>query len=1139
MSASIVPGLSIIHANQMEPLRTLLVEWVRAHPLGPLENEIFLVQSNGMAQWLKLALASEQGLGIAAAMEMQLPSRFLWQSYRAVLGEQAVPKDSPYDKPQLRWRLMKLLPQLLTQPVFAPLKQFLRDDGDCRKLDQLAEQLADLFDQYQVYRADWLDGWARGDDTLLSASGEVSDIDAPQAWQPALWRAVVNDMTPQWRDSSRARLHQSFIDALEQAPQRPAALPRRVLVFGISALPQQAVESLKALAKHCQILLCVQNPCQHFWADIVEDRELLRRELARARHSRKPGAPAVIDLESMHQHANPLLASWGKQGRDYIGLLYGIDEPEQYRDYFRTIDLWQSPLPETSAPSLLNRIQQGIFDLEPMPSSPQPLAIEDRSVVFHLAHSRQREVEVLHDQLLQRFNDQADLSPSDIIVMMPDVDLYAPHIEAVFGHLDWDDPRHIPFTIADRPERGHQVVVLALEKLLHLSQSRFAVSELLELLAVPALRARFGIDESQLPLLARWVEQAGVRWGLDGQQRQSFQLPGQLEQNTWRFGLKRMLLGYAVGQGENWHGIEPLDEVGGLDAALVGKVCQLIDALADLWQHLGQSHTPAQWNQLLRSAVAALFLPQDEQETLLLERMQDALAQWLSACDDAGLEQELPITVVREVALAPFGDEGVSQRFLAGKVNFCTLMPMRAIPFQQVCLLGMNDGDYPRSRPPLDFDMMARPGQYRPGDRSRREDDRYLFLEALLAARQQLYISYIGRNVRDNSERTPSVLVGQLQDYLCSAFSLADQDVLAALTTIHPLQPYAPAYFDGQHSALFSYASEWQQVHHQPSASATDPDARLAALCRDEPLMLSELQGLLADPVRSFMNQRLGVWFVQEMSVSEDLEPFALDGLQRYLLRDELLQQLYLSNPDQARDALEITVSKLVRRGQLPMKGFAALASQDLAEPAWQAYQHYQHCLQGLTPTEASLELRHSHKELVLEDWLTGLYQDAEGHWVQLQVRPGNLGGKSGLKNPLHLNRLYCGHLAASACDHPITSVLIGSDGVWQLAPMPAQQARERLQLLMSLYADAMRQPLPVAPRAAFAYLAADGDHHDRLQQAQSAYEPGFFGGGDLGYSPYLARQYPDFSRLDGDRFAVLAEALYQPLLDLVEQVEV
>ncbi|HET8791183.1 MAG TPA: exodeoxyribonuclease V subunit gamma, partial [Modicisalibacter sp.] len=291
-SSYLQPGFMVIHGNRLEDLRGVAVEWMKRQPLAPLENETILVQSNGISQWMKLALAKDVdeagagGSGIAAALDVTLPARFLWQAYRAVLTHtendpQAVPATSPFDKSRLIWRLLRLLPELMTQDAFAPLRQFLDGDDDLRKHHQLAERLADLFDQYQVYRADWLDAWGRGDDVLIDARGQTTPLPDEQRWQPALWRAlcedVVDDVGTDGIDSSRAMVHRRFLAAAGSLTpdNRPPGLPRRVMVFGISSLPQQALEALAAIARCCQVVLCVHNPCQHYWADIIEHKDLL------------------------------------------------------------------------------------------------------------------------------------------------------------------------------------------------------------------------------------------------------------------------------------------------------------------------------------------------------------------------------------------------------------------------------------------------------------------------------------------------------------------------------------------------------------------------------------------------------------------------------------------------------------------------------------------------------------------------------------------------------------------------------------------------------------------------------------------------------------------------------------------------
>jgi exodeoxyribonuclease V gamma subunit len=438
------PGFCIIHGNHLEILTDLLVQWLGQYPLQPLEPELFLVQSNGMAQWLKLAVARDDATGIAAAQRFDMPATFLWQAYRTVLGDTQVPQTSPYDKSRLTWRLMRLLPGLMAQPDFQPLKRFLSDDQDQRKRFQLSERLADLFDQYQVYRADWLAAWEAGEDRIFRSPTEQHQPLGEQRWQAALWRALIDDMPAHAKLLSRAHLHGQFCQALQSATAAPDGLPARIVVFGLSSLPQQMLEALHELSRHSQILLLVLNPCQHYWGDIIEERELVRHQ--QQRHTTK-ATLQNIPQAARHRQANPLLASWGKQGRDYIGLLYSYDLPEHYAERFQEIDLFEPP----QGSHLLGDLQRSIFHLDGVPEAPVSRDA-DESIRFHTAHSPQREVEILHDQLLHRFETAAAegnaLQPRDVIVMVPDIESYAPHIEAVFGSRTHNDPDFLPFSIS-------------------------------------------------------------------------------------------------------------------------------------------------------------------------------------------------------------------------------------------------------------------------------------------------------------------------------------------------------------------------------------------------------------------------------------------------------------------------------------------------------------------------------------------------------------------------------------------------------------------------------------------------------------------------------------------------------------------
>ncbi|MFB4394384.1 MULTISPECIES: exodeoxyribonuclease V subunit gamma [unclassified Pseudomonas] len=1142
-STSLHPGFMIVHGNRLDDLRGLVVSWMRRYPLAPLENEIALVQSNGIAQWLKLALAEDPqsddqgGCGIAAAIDVQLPGSFLWQLYRRVLGREEIPEVSLLDKTPLTWRLMRLLPELIDRPHFQPLKRFLTDDSDLRKRYQLAERLADLFDQYQVYRADWLKDWAAGEHVLNTARGDRKAMAPGDCWQAELWKALLEDVGEAGMAQSRAGVHQRFVARIATLDQAPPGLPSRVIVFGISSLPAQALEALAGLARFSQVLLCVHNPCRHHWADIVADKDLLRHQYKR--QQRKHGMPLQLDDEALHQHAHPLLAAWGKQGRDYINLLDSYDDPGSYSGVFSDgrIDYFNAETPGT----LLGQLQDDILELRPLAETreqwPPVDPTKDRSVRFHIAHSPQREVEILHDQLLARFSADPTLRPRDVIVMLPAIDDYAPHIRAVFGQLERSDPRYIPFTLTDQGQRGRDPLLIALEHLLKLPDSRFAVSEVLDLLDVPAIRARFAIQESDLPTLHRWIEGAGIRWGLSAEQRASLGLPEGLEQNSWRFGVRRMLLGYAVGVGEGYDGIEPYDEIGGLDAALIGPLVALLDALDVACQTLVQPASAVEWGARLHALLQVFFLAESEHDELILVQLQDLRDTWLETCDTVGLHEPLPLTVVREAWLSGLDQGSLSQRFLAGSVNFCTLMPMRAIPFRVVCLLGMNDGDYPRAQPPLDFDLMA--SDYRPGDRSRREDDRYLLLEALLSARDQLYVSWVGRSIRDNSERPASVLIGQLRDHLASGWKLleakegqreeAGLQLLHALTQEHPLQPFSPRYFK-KGSALFSYAHEWQ-VLHMPTETAHAAVESLGPYSSDEPLSLTQLQDFLRNPVRHFFTHRLKVFFEALEAPTPDEEPFVLDALQRYSLSEHLLSAA-LAEPDNAEQALVGQARRLQASGLLPLAGFGESLQVELIQPLPDLVQRHRQLLACWPDVvEGALPIHFERGTLCLDGWLGRVHQGEGQGLLSVTTVPNSLGvGRNGIKWH-RLIPAWVVHLAGCAAGYPLHSALVASDLTLLLEPLPQGHAQELLGDLLVARQAAMHSPLSVAPKTAFAWLAQQ-DSEKAQAAAQRAYEgDGQNSFGERSESQALARQFADFAALVADEtFEGWCETLYRPL---------
>lgn len=1026
--------LFFYQSNQLDILAGLIGPLMQRSPLtNPLVTEQVLVQSPGMAQWLKLELARQ--LGVAANIEFPLPASFIWQMFHQVLDD--VPDQSPFNKEAMAWRLMRILPTQQNDPDFAPLFAYLADHEDtvARKQWQLCQKIADLFDQYLVYRPNWTSAWELGDD--------LPEITAREPWQPKLWRLLVDDTVAKMESPyHRGNLFNDFIERLTIGTP-VEGLPERVFIFGISALPPAYLKALEALGQHLDIHLFFGNPSREYWGDLRDEQQL---------------------------SGNPLLASMGKLGRDYLELLADTDKQELDLDLFI----------EPEGERLLAQLQRDILFLK-NPIDPTAwensehkrlVTLDDLSVRFEVCHNARRELEVLHDQLLAMFADDPTLTPRDVIVMVPDINRYSSAIQAVFGSVD--DAHALPYAISDRSMRDESPLLGSFIELLALPTSRSSASGLLTLLEVPAIGRRFGIEADVLPRLRQWVIESGVRWGLDQKDMSRWSNPDDSEQNSWLFGLKRMLLGYAMDDTALVNELLPYPESQGLAAEDVGLLADFIDALITLRDELLEPADYRCWQQRLLSVIEQFYR---FEETDLFDQQQllnvvEQLYQMAESCD---YEAPIEAMIIHDYVRNKLSKESGSQRFLAGPINFCTLLPMRAIPFKVVCLLGMNDADYPRSVSQVGFDLMAQQPMQR-GDRSRREDDRYLFLEALLAAQQRLYISYVGRSVNDNSPLEPSVLVAELRDYLGQSFALAGDEALAsddsaaklleALTTEHPLQPFSPQYFQTD-SPLFSYHSRWLEAAKtlaQGPVIESDEDSLPQVLQQSlpvTPLDYQDLQQFVRAPSEWLYKRRLNIYYpVLEEELVES-ESFSISGLERYQLDEQLLQARLSEQP------LDEVSRRLQATGQLPHGRFGELS----IEKRWQSLDPLVGRLAQLPPLEVSrwpVKLAALADDLPpVQGWLTSACHDAF-----VAFRPGKLRARDRLL--AWLNHL----MARFAADAPQQTYLLGIDEAIRFDPVTAAEAQGYLEQWLRALQIAWRQPFALPCEALWLYLEHSWDEN-------------------------------------------------------------
>ncbi|WP_418139008.1 exodeoxyribonuclease V subunit gamma [Marinomonas sp. RS-M-Aa-14] len=982
--------------------------------------------------------------------------------------------------------------------------------------------------------------------------GEAQDpklkaIFEQQPWQAILWRDLVADVSQQGTSLyHRGNLIEALHDATLSSA-RPAGVPERIFIFGVSSLPPNTLESLRVLAASgwIDVHLFLQNPCRFYWGDVV-DKHYLGREIKR--QTLKPG----LSADTLHLDANPLLASWGRLGRDYIAQLQEMadNELEVFEDYR-----------SEQSTGLLQWVQQDVLTLENHGSKQErdasianaeyrhAIAVDDQSIRVHRCHSPLREVEVLHDQLLQMFESDPSLTPKDIIVMLPDVNTYSPFVKAIFGGEKKSGAvkgsvqvrKQIPFALIDQSGGMENPIVDAYLYLLGLGESRFTLSELISVLEVPAVLARFELTADELERIRQWSTEVGIRWGLDGKTAQQHDLPMQ-ESHTWLNGVRRMLLGYAMGHDHIWQDTLSYGDVEGLEASVAGKLAEFLVAINDAQAKLMESLTPKEWISTLYYLAERFFLvDEDDAFQVLLSKQLDALTlQWQQAYFDAPLDQQ----VIRQLLSPLLQESQGGQRFLAGRVNFCTLMPMRSVPFKVICVLGLNEGDYPRSVAPMGFDLMV--GQYRSGDRSRREDDKYLFLEALMSARDCFYISYVGRSIQDNSEKNASILVSELLEYIGQSCVFdgdqtlapdeAQKALLERLILEHPLQPFNAAYYvQSQQSAvqfdkrLYSYDDQWLPALLSVPVD-NEPQAFLPLDGLEQPrleLALDELSRFIGHPARYFTQRRLKAYLSLPEEEEKEDEPFALDGLAGYQLREGLLQAMLKDDEDSFVERLSLT-------GALPYGALGRLSLQQSRGQCRQLLSVLQgYALEECAPIEVNLTLG----SLVLQAWL-----DLPTATTRLSYRIGDLSAHQKMQ-------AWIEHLALCAQGTPKQHHLINLSKTGKLLQhsfiiIPPNDAQDYLNKMLALLQQGLCQPIALPAKSADAWCKSycasktQEDPDIAWEQALKQYQDNSsaFTRSEVD-DAYWQRYFPDLQSQKA-QFVALCEQIWLPMHRHLEEME-
>ena len=833
-----------LHAsNRTENLLHHLGAVIRADVKRALfAKELFLIQSQGMERMVCQTMADE--FKSFCNFQFMFPLHFL-----GFIAEKIGIRNNSdsYDRQILTWRIEAHLRDLSHENL-SELQSYLTGDNRKLKRFQLARKLAHIFDLYQVMRPEMLVEWA----------GNRSVTDLPvEKWQKQLWLELTADAQG---GNHRGILLRQVIEKLGSGEKFNHLLPNRISVFGLHIMPPVFLEFLSSLSKLSDVHLFILSPCKHYWGDLETKRITLKRILNLSPQQRNTA-------EQQEDERHPLLGTMGQQGRDFQKMmLENVDFEVEFESF-------EDPLEEPVSRTLLRTLQSDLLHGEVVQEKDSSFVGCDGSIRVVSCHSAFREITVLRDHLLQLLHEDHTLELRDIIVMAPNIQEYASLVPAVFG-----DIQH---SIADYSLQRKNRYINAFISFLDLFKGRFGWSEIMDLLRQPIVHTNFALTTADLDTLQHWILDSGIRWGLSTEQREHMGV--HFAEASWSAGLDRLLMGYAIDSEEFIDGVLPFSDVEGGKAEILGGLCQFVDIIERNRIRFLSESSLDDWSTALLTVMVELFGENDNRDYAELHSILSEPAVRYGTFHSENVDYD----VILEWLKSFVRESRSSSGFLRGQLTFCSMLPMRSVPFRVVCLLGLNDGHFPRTDNKSTFDLMGQ--EFRPGDRSARDDDRYQFLEAVLAARSNLYLSYIGQSIHSNEAIPPSVLVTEFLDILSTLYGVRDA------VAEHPLHPFNKNYFiKRKENRLFSYNQYYCRTAENLQEGTLSPEPWWQGeLAGDiEQIDFNNLLSYYRNPQAWFVRNCLGVHLEKDQDLPDERELFDLGGLEKYMVEQEVVGKL-------------------------------------------------------------------------------------------------------------------------------------------------------------------------------------------------------------------------------------------------------
>ena len=1069
--------IQLFLSNRLENLADALINQLANSQRSPLASDTILVQSRGMARWLNLRIANRTGIQMNT--HYLYPRALIDQLTRAVVQKTDPDSVDSFSPNGLFWQIYKQLPKWADKKEGYVLRRYLEAESQSSRYlrrYQLAVKIAQLMDQLQTFRPELLSSW--------SQEKTASD------WKSLVWQSLLFKK----REEAFPEILAAFNKRLPTLNSAPKTWPDRLQIFGISSLPPVYVDLLRKASTWMPVSLFLIQPSPLYWGDQATRKKQLKAE-----------------QDDVINTGHGLIGNLGKQGQGFLNTL--IDA-----EVFATDESEYFTLPDSQ--NLLGALQKDIYDLNTPPDS--KLSIKNvEGIQVHVCHTTRREIEVLKDDLHRRFESDPTLTPDQVIIMAPNIEEYSSAIQSVFGSpvngMDF-----LPYSIADNSTRSSRPVAHVTLELLNLIQSRFTANEVINFWSIPVIANRFHFKQSDWESIRTWIESTAIRWGINSTHRKHT-TGSAFEEYSWDQGIERLIAGYCIHGNEAsiWDDKNPFSELEGNATTLLNNVLEAWYFLEKYQKVSTSILTTTEWLEIVREIVEYLFIDQEDHAddtqgilTLVTDLKEES--------KNAKSDEPMTLKVISQILDSRLSEDYPAGSFFSGTITFCSLKPMRNIPAQFIGLIGMNENAFPRRDLRTEFTQF--PDGKRTGDRSMREDDRYLFFESILGARSHFYISYTGIEGQTLKEQPSSIVVEELLDTLDDYYQFPNQTFAKEALVVHePLQAFSPRYFNEDEPISFSkdnLKAARSLLHHSDKDSSNFMSPIEVDLEIPDEISLITFQRFFANPARYWLNQNLELNFPYQDQILEDSEPIETNGLLEYKKGSLLIQ-----HPELLSGQNEYLLKDLLPVGTL-QKGSLEKVQPQVEE------------LLSILSTKNQEDLDSSSVEFEFEGHrIQGSIENVSDAWHQ-KIRFGKTRG-------IDLVSTWIEHLCLceQSSNIEFKTLFLGKEE--QVIFEYVDDSKKHLNDLVSLFIQGHKSALPLFIEAAHVFAKETLYPNPRVKQSPlektkkefTKNPDGQFGSPGEAYNSFIELCFPESEAALSSSFQNVALRLFEPLLNHIERV--